>query len=77
MKTIEDQILSTIDKVRPFLNRDGGDVEFLYFKEGTVYVKLLGACDGCMFADTTIKDGIEIILIEEVPGVERVEVVSA
>ena len=77
MMTIEDQILSTLEKVRPFLQRDGGDVEFVKFEDGIVYLRLLGACSDCVFSNNTIKDGVEIILMEEVPGVERVEVVSA
>ncbi|HHU27686.1 TPA: NifU family protein [bacterium] len=77
MMTIEDQILSTLEKVRPFLQRDGGDVEFVKFEDGIVYLRLLGACSDCAFSNNTIKDGVEIILMEEVPGVERVEVVSA
>lgn len=59
----------TLDKVRPFINRDGGDVEFVDFKDGIVYVKMLGACEGCSLIDSTISEGIKIILMEEVPGI--------
>ena len=69
-------IKNTLDKVRPFLQRDGGDVEFDSFIDGVVYIKMIGACEGCMFIDQTIKDGIEVILLEEVPEVKAVKSVS-
>lgn len=76
----DDKIISkikmTLDKVRPFLQRDGGDVEFDSFIDGVVYVKMIGACEGCTFIDQTIKDGIEIILLDEVPEVKAVKQVS-
>ena len=62
-----------LNKIRPYLQQDGGDVEFVEFKEGIVYVKLLGACVGCASADLTLKEGIEALLLEEVPGVIGVE----
>ena len=69
----EAAIKLTINKVRPFLQADGGDVEFIKFEEGIVYVKLYGACVGCSSADITLKEGIEALLLEEVPGVIAVE----
>ena len=69
-------IKNTLDKVRPFLQRDGGDVEFDSFVDGVVYIKMIGACEGCAFIDNTIKEGIEIILLEEVPEVKAVKPVS-
>ncbi len=59
----------TLDKIRPFINRDGGDVEFVRFEDGIVYVKMIGACEGCTLIDSTLSEGIKIILMEEVPGV--------
>ena len=75
MQEIEKLIESTLDKIRPFLQRDGGDLEFVAFKDGVVYVKMLGACANCLSLDVTIKEGIQIILVEEVPGVTEVQVV--
>lgn len=74
--TIEQQIIKTLDKIRPFINRDGGDVEFVSFKDGIVYVKMHGACEGCALIDSTLSDGIGIILMEEVPGVIDVRVAN-
>ncbi|HMM00416.1 MAG TPA: NifU family protein [Bacilli bacterium] len=67
--TIEEQIEQTLDKIRPFIRRDGGDVKFLRFDNGVVYVSMVGACQGCSLIDTTLTQGIEVILMEEVPGV--------
>lgn len=74
--TIEDQIKMTLDKIRPFINRDGGDVEFDSFEDGIVYVKMKGACEGCSLIYSTLYDGIGIILKEEVPGVIDVKLTS-
>lgn len=69
-------IKETLDKVRPFINRDGGDIEFVDFIDGIVYVNMKGACQDCIMIDTTLNDGIEIILQEEVPGVIAVKLAS-
>ncbi len=58
-----------IDKIRPYLHRDGGDIEIVSIEEGIVYVKMLGACVGCPLIDVTLKDGIEKMLLENVPGI--------
>ena len=76
MMSIEEQIEMTIDKLRPFIRRDGGDVEFVAFEDGIVYINMIGACADCMMIDTTISEGIEIILMEEVPGVLGVKLAS-
>lgn len=76
MQSIEEQIIATLDKIRPFIQRDGGDVEFLTFQDGIVYIKMLGACANCVAQDETVSSGIELILIDEVPGVTHVKVVA-
>jgi Fe-S cluster biogenesis protein NfuA len=70
------QVLNLITKVRPYLQRDGGDIEVLNVEDGIVYVKMLGACDGCMALDVTLKQGIETMLLENVPGVIAVVTVD-
>lgn len=67
------EIERIIDKVRPYLNSEGGDIEFLKFEEGVVYVRMLGACMDCGALDSTLKDGIEALLIEYVPEVIEVK----
>lgn len=70
-KIIED-IKKVLDKVRPYLNSEGGDLEFLGFKDGVVYVRMLGACVDCGAIDFTLKEGIEQLLLEYVPEVVEV-----
>ena len=74
--TIEEKIQIVLDKIRPFIRRDGGDVIFDSFEDGIVYISMLGACADCMMIDTTISDGIEVILMEEVPGIIGVRLSS-
>ncbi len=76
MENTVELIKATLDKIRPFINRDGGDVEFVDFIDGIVYVNMKGACQDCMMIDSTLSDGIEIILQEEVPGVIAVRLAS-
>lgn len=73
MSKIEKKIQEVLEKVRPYLNHDGGDVDFVKFEEGICYVKLSGACEGCMFADVTLQNTVEEILVSEIPEVIRVE----
>lgn len=69
---IEKQIITVLEKIRPFLNRDGGDVEFVKYENGEVFVRMIGACAGCELIDSTLQDGIATLLQEEVPGVVKV-----
>ena len=75
-KETRELIVQTLDKIRPFINRDGGDIEFVDFIDGIVYVKMLGACEGCSLIDSTLTEGVEIILMDEVPGVLGVQLAS-
>ena len=77
MENIEEQIKNVIHKLRPYLQRDGGDIEYVDFKDGIVYVRMLGACAGCTMIDDTLKDGVEQILMEEVPGVLELQNISS
>lgn len=72
---IIENIKFVIEKIRPFIIYDGGDIQFVKYDEktGTVYVKLLGACNECIYSDNTIKDTVETLIIEEVPEVLKVE----
>ena len=66
-------INKVLNKLRPYLNSEGGDLEFIDFIDGVVYVRMLGACDGCGALDYTLKDGIEALLVEYVPEVIEVK----
>lgn len=72
---LELKIKEVLEKIRPFLQNDGGDIEYVEYKDGIVYVRVMGACVDCVGLDETIKDGVEMILMEEVSGVIGVEVV--
>jgi len=72
MEEIEKQIVTVLEKIRPFLIRDGGDIEFVKYENGEVFVKMVGACAGCSLIDTTLQDGVANLLMEEVPGVVKV-----
>lgn len=67
-----ERIKAVIDKVRPYLQNDGGDVEFIRYENGVAYVRLIGACSNCPMAQMTLQDGIENALISEVPEVIKV-----
>ncbi|MHC6204793.1 NifU family protein [Breznakiellaceae bacterium SP9] len=68
-----EKIKEALDVVRPTLQNDGGDVEYVsYDNAGTVFVKLTGACGGCPMAQMTIKMGIENYLKEKIPEVTAV-----
>ena len=66
------KIKEVINKLRPYLQNDGGDVEFKKFENGVVYVSLVGACSNCPMATQTLQDGIEEALINEIPEVIKV-----
>lgn len=66
-----------LEKIRPNLQADGGDIELIEVTdEGVVKVKLKGACAGCPMSTMTLKNGVEKILKEEIPGLKRVEAVN-
>lgn len=67
------EINRVLDKVRPYLNSEGGDLQYVDFVDGVVYVRMLGACAGCGSIDYTLKDGIEALLVEYVPDVIEVK----
>lgn len=69
----EEIILDVINKIRPFLISDGGNIEFKEYKNNIVYIKLTGACSNCSFIDLTIKDGIESAIKEMLPNVKKVK----
>ena len=69
---IEDKIIAVLNKIRPYLENDGGNVEFRKYENGVVYVKLTGACSNCPLADHTLESGIESALINEIPEVIKV-----
>ena len=70
--TMYDEVLEVLDKLRPFLQRDGGDVELVDVEGGIIKLRLMGACGSCPSSTITLKAGIERALLEEVEGVVEV-----
>ena len=70
---VVNKIKEVIERTRVFLQQDGGDVEYVDFKDGIVFVRLTGACVGCSAINVTLYDGIESILLAEVPEVIGIE----
>ena len=68
----EKLIIKTIEKCRPYIQADGGDVEFVKLEDDIVYVSVHGACVGCMALDATLKDGVEALILDEVEGIKEV-----
>ncbi len=72
MKETEKKIIEIIDKIRPFLISDGGNIEYIKYEDGIVYVKMMGHCQDCPMIDLTLKDSIEMAIISEIPEVIEV-----
>ncbi len=70
---MKEQVQQVLEKIRPSLQADGGDVELVDIEEGVVKVRLQGACAGCPMSQMTLKNGIERILKQEIPEVKSVE----
>lgn len=73
---IEKEIEKVLEKVRPMLALHRGNVEFVKFKDGVVYVQLLGTCNGCVLSQLTLKAGIEEMLKDSIHGITSVEAVN-
>jgi Fe-S cluster biogenesis protein NfuA len=75
---VEDQkkaVELALTKIRPMLQRDGGDIELVDVNDGIVKVRLTGACKGCPMSQMTLKQGVEKLLMQEVPGLKQVQAV--
>jgi Fe-S cluster biogenesis protein NfuA len=70
---MKEKVQEAINKFRPMLQRDGGDVELVDVVDGVVKVRLKGACAGCPMSQMTLKRGIERFLKKEIPEVKSVE----
>jgi len=69
---MKEKVEGVLDKIRPNLIRDGGNVELVDVNDGTVQLRLTGACAGCPMSTMTLKMGIEKILKEEIPEIKEV-----
>jgi Fe-S cluster biogenesis protein NfuA len=71
--TIESRIEAALDRIRPMIRRDGGDVWLINVEAGVAYVQMIGACGGCPASNATLKGGIEAVVREDVPEIHTVE----
>ena len=69
---MEEKILEMIENIRPYLNMDGGDIEYIKYEDGYVYIKLTGACTDCLLQDNTINDGMLAMFQEEIPEIKGI-----
>lgn len=71
--SIRERVTRALDRVRPYLQADGGDIDLIDVTDDmTVKVKLTGACQGCPFSMQTLKAGVEQAIMKEVPEIKRV-----
>ena len=70
---MESRVNAALDEIRPYLQRDGGDVQLVGIKDNIATVKLQGACVGCPMSQMTLKNGVERFVRERVPEIESVE----
>lgn len=75
MSDIKKAVEQALGKIRPLLQRDGGDIELVEVSDGVVKVRLTGACKGCPMSQMTLKQGVEKMLKQEVPGLREVQAV--
>jgi Fe-S cluster biogenesis protein NfuA len=75
VKDIKASVEQALAKIRPLLQRDGGDIELVEVTDGVVKVRLTGACKGCPMSQMTLKQGVEKLLMKEVPGLTSVQAV--
>lgn len=77
MLALKEQVQKVLDKIRPAIQADGGNVEFVEIDENNVVkVRLTGACAGCPMSQLTLKQGIERIIKQEIPEIKAVENVN-
>lgn len=72
---MREEVEKALQKIRPVLQADGGDIELIDVQDGVVKVKLTGACGDCPMSQMTLKQGVERVLREEVPEVKGLEAV--
>jgi Fe-S cluster biogenesis protein NfuA len=70
---IEERIERALERIRPAIAADGGDVWLIRVENETAFVQMLGACGGCPASHLTLKNGIEAVILEDVPEITKVE----
>lgn len=68
----ENKIKDIIEQIRPYLNMDGGDIEYIKYENNYVYIKLYGTCTDCLMQDNTINDGLLTMFQEQIPEIKGI-----
>ena len=71
--SVPERIEAALDRIRPAIRRDGGDVWLINVENDVAYVQMIGACGGCPASNATLKGGIEAVVREDVPEIRAVE----
>lgn len=69
---MKEKIEKVLNEIRPYLHNDGGDIEFIKYEDGYVYVKMLGGCSSCPYRNETIKNGIYNAIKQEIPEIKGI-----
>lgn len=67
-----DKIIKAIDELRPYLNMESGDIEFVKYEDNYLYIRLIGACEACEFQEYTINEGLESYFKAQIPDLEGI-----
>ncbi len=75
---IEEKIDEVLERLRPFLAREGGNIKLNHFdsETGFCYVEMQGACNGCYMAESDVSESVEVLLMDEIPEIKKVELVQ-
>ena len=75
-KELQEKVLKVIEQLRPYLQADGGDIQFINITdENVVNVELLGACGSCPYSQMTLKNGVEVAMRKAIPEIKSVETI--
>lgn len=69
---MEEKIIELINNIRPYLNMDGGDIEFVKYEDNYIYVKMYGACANCLGQEDTLNEGLLTMFQEEIPEIKGI-----
>ncbi len=69
---MEEKIKELINNIRPYLNMDGGDIEFVKYEDNYIYVKMYGACANCLGQEDTLNEGLLTMFQEEIPEIKGI-----
>ena len=73
-EAIKQKVLNVLEQVRPYLQNDGGDIEFIGLTDDMIVnVKLVGACGSCPYSTQTLKNGVEAAIVKAIPEIKSVE----